>query len=135
MPKIFQLAVYTPVAFIFAEKHEERTQIRNVLRPVAEATRAEMSWVSVDPIEHFDIASEVIEDGKWPAFAIVDGETNKTYALSHRGSFEQLNEVEVQQFVQDFLRDKLTVTGNEEDTPQIEISVEAPTSSSLHDEL
>lgn len=97
-----------PIAMIFAEKPEERAELVENLRSVAEATKGKIAWVTADPIKYAQRASQVaLRPGKWPAFAIEDRPNDFKFAFPSRGSIEDLDPQAIQDIVDDFLAGKL----------------------------
>jgi protein disulfide-isomerase A1 len=110
-----------PIAIIFAEQKEERAQLVSNLRPVAEATKGQIIWVTADPIEYAERASQVaLKPGKWPAFAIEDGYNEFKFAFSKRGSIKDLSESAMRKVVDDFLAERLesSIKSDQVPTPQ-----------------
>lgn len=107
-----------PIAIIFAETKEDRAQLAEQLRPVAEATKGQMVWVTADPRQYSQRASRVaLKSGKWPAFAIEDGDNDFKFAYSKRGSISELSEMVIKKVVDDYLAGRLESSINSDPVP------------------
>ena len=74
------------------------------MRTIAKATKGQIVWITADPIEYAERASQVaLKPGKWPAFAIEDSPNEFKFAFSRRGSIKDLSENAIREVVDDFL--------------------------------
>lgn len=106
------------MAIIFAEEQKEREQLIAELRPVAEASKGQIIWVTADPGEHAKRASQVaLKPGTWPAFAIEDGKNDFKFAFPKRGSIKDLNKNAIQNVIDDFLAGRLESTVRSDPVP------------------
>ncbi|KAI0996781.1 Protein disulfide-isomerase [Podosphaera aphanis] len=69
-----------PLAYIFAETEEERTNLANVLRPVAEKHKGKVHFATIDARAYGAHSGNLnLKPDSFPAFAIQDTVNNKKY--------------------------------------------------------
>lgn len=104
---------------IFAEGPEQRKQLVEALRPVAESTREELFWIIVDPIRYPEYAPRVaLQPGEWPAFGIEDQQNDFRFAFPKRGSIGDIDQGVIRQVIEDFMAKKLESSIRSEPLPE-----------------
>lgn len=89
-----------PIGWIFGETAEERWRLAELLRPVAETHKEQLHLGIIDAIEYRDSASDLnMQKDKFPAFAILDLETNKKYPFDQS---KEITRESIASFVRDF---------------------------------
>ncbi|GAM83784.1 hypothetical protein ANO11243_017740 [Dothideomycetidae sp. 11243] len=107
-----------PVAFVFAEMAQERDQLAEQLRPIAESTKGRIVWMTADPVKDADLASQLaLEAGIWPALAIRTGQGKSKYAYPVQGSTEALSVNLIREFADAFLAGNLVPSVRSEPVP------------------
>ncbi|TAQ89773.1 hypothetical protein B7494_g1883 [Chlorociboria aeruginascens] len=95
------MATGIPLAYIFAETEEERTEISTLLKAIAEKYRGAVSFATIDAKAFGAHAGNLnLKTDQFPAFAIQDTVNNKKFP------FDQDSEITVasiSKFVQDFV--------------------------------
>ena len=105
-----------PLAYIFAEKAEEREDLGNLLKPIAEKHRGVINFATIDASAFGAHAGNLnLKTDKFPAFAIQETTKNQKYP------FSQDNEITLEaitSFVDDFVAGKIEPSIKSEPVPE-----------------
>lgn len=105
-----------PLAYIFAETPEERQELAETLKSVAEAYRGKINFATIDAKSFGAHAGNLnLKADQFPAFAIQDIENNKKFP------FDQENKItvkDIQKFVDDFSAGKIEPSIKSEEIPE-----------------
>ena len=105
-----------PLAYIFAEKADEREDLGNLLKPVAEKHRGVINFATIDASAFGAHAGNLnLKTDKFPAFAIQETNKNQKYPYS------QDNEITLEaitNFVDDFVAGKIEPSIKSEPIPE-----------------
>ncbi|KAL9098832.1 MAG: hypothetical protein Q9163_005575 [Psora crenata] len=110
------MAAELPLAYIFAETEEERTELTETLKPLAQKFKGVVNFATIDA-KAFGAHSENLnlKNGKWPAFAIQETVKNQKYPFDQE---KKLTEKDVGKFVQDFVDGKIEPSVKSEPIPE-----------------
>jgi protein disulfide-isomerase A1 len=109
------MATGIPLAYIFAETEEERIDISNALKEVAEKHRGAISFATIDAKAFGGHAGNLnLEANKYPAFAIQDTVNNKKYPYDQEAD---ITATTIGKFVQDFVDGKIEPSIKSEPIP------------------
>jgi protein disulfide-isomerase A1 len=104
-----------PLAYIFAETEEERKELSNALKPVAEAHRGVINFATIDAKAFGAHAGNLnLKADKFPAFAIQETVKNQKFP------FDQESEIthdDIKAFVDDFVAGKIEPSVKSEPIP------------------
>lgn len=104
-----------PLAYIFAETPEERTELAGELKPLAEKHKGKINFATIDAKAFGAHAGNLnLEVGKWPAFAIQDTVKNQKFPFSG----PKISEKHVGEFVQDYVDGKIEPSVKSEPIPE-----------------
>ena len=104
-----------PLAYIFAETPEERSQLAAELKALAETHKGKINFATIDAKAFGAHAGNLnLEVGKWPAFAIQD--TVKNLKFPFTGS--KLNHKHISKFVQDYVDGNIEPSIKSEPIPE-----------------
>ncbi|RMZ89189.1 hypothetical protein DV736_g3584, partial [Chaetothyriales sp. CBS 134916] len=104
-----------PLAYIFAETPEERTELAKTLKPVAEKHRGKINVAVIDAKAFGAHASNLnLPTDSFPSFAIQETVKNEKYPFEGN----KLTEKSIGAFVQDFVDGKLTPSIKSEPIPE-----------------
>ncbi|KAI9846874.1 MAG: protein disulfide-isomerase precursor [Sclerophora amabilis] len=105
-----------PLAYLFAETPEERTELAETLKPVAEKHRGVVNFATIDAKAFGAHAGNLnLDPEKFPAFAIQNTENNQKYPFQQD---KKLSAKEVGKFVQDFVDGKIEPSIKSEPVPE-----------------
>ncbi|KAI9730087.1 MAG: protein disulfide-isomerase precursor [Cirrosporium novae-zelandiae] len=105
-----------PLAYIFAETPEERKEIADELKSVAEKHKGKINFATIDAKSFGAHAGNLnLEQGKWPAFAIQDTVKNEKFPYDQT---QKLTKKSVGKFVQDFADGKIEPSIKSEPIPE-----------------
>ncbi|KAL3418990.1 protein disulfide isomerase [Phlyctema vagabunda] len=105
-----------PLAYIFAETEEERTQIATTLKPLAEKHRGAISFATIDAKAFGAHAGNLnLKADVFPAFAIQDTVNNKKFPFDQE---KELTAKDVGAFVDDFVAGKVEPSIKSEPIPE-----------------
>jgi len=105
-----------PLAYIFAETPEERAELAETLKPVAQKHKGKVNLAVIDAKSFGAHAGNLnLEVDKWPAFAIQETVKNQKFPLDQS---KELTEKEVGDFVQDFVDGKVKPSIKSEPIPE-----------------
>ncbi|WPG97965.1 Hypothetical protein R9X50_00074800 [Acrodontium crateriforme] len=108
-----------PLAYIFSETAEEREELANTLRPVAEAHKGKVNFATLDAKVFGQHGTNLnLELDNWPAFAIQNTGKNEKYPFEKQGSVSDLSEKSIAKFVKDFVAGKLEPSIKSEKIPE-----------------
>lgn len=103
-----------PLAYIFAETPEERTQLAETLKPVAEKYRGKLNLATIDAKAFGAHASNLnLPTDSFPSFAIQETVKNEKYPFEGN----KLTEKKIGAFVKDFVDGKLSPSIKSEPVP------------------
>lgn len=110
------MAAGLPLAYIFAETPEERAELAETLKPVAQKHKGKVNLAVIDAKAFGAHAGNLnLEVDKWPAFAIQETVKNQKFPLDQT---KKLTEKEVGAFVQDFVDGKVEPSIKSEPIPE-----------------
>ncbi|KAI9850328.1 MAG: protein disulfide-isomerase precursor [Thelocarpon superellum] len=110
------MAAGIPLAYIFAETAEERTELAELLKPVAEKHRGKISLATIDAKAFGAHAANLnLDTEKFPAFAIQETVKNQKFPFDQT---KALTHDDVGSFVQDFLDGKMAPSIKSEPVPE-----------------
>ncbi|KAL1880803.1 hypothetical protein VTK73DRAFT_4973 [Phialemonium thermophilum] len=105
-----------PLAYIFAETAEERKELSDALKPIAEAQRGVINFATIDAKAFGAHAGNLnLDAGKFPAFAIQETVKNQKFP------FDQSKEIthdSIKTFVDDFVAGKIEPSVKSEPIPE-----------------
>lgn len=105
-----------PLAYIFAETPEERAELAETLKPVAQKHKGKVNLAVIDAKSFGAHAGNLnLEVDKWPAFAIQETVKNQKFPLDQS---KKLTEKEVGDFVQNFVDGKIKPSIKSEPIPE-----------------
>ena len=105
-----------PLAYIFAETPEERTELAAELKPLAQKHKGVISFATIDAKAFGAHAGNLnLEDGKWPAFAIQETVKNQKFPYDQT---KKLTHDDIGAFVQDFVDGKVSPSVKSEPIPE-----------------
>jgi protein disulfide-isomerase A1 len=110
------MAAKIPLAYIFAETPEERTEISELLKPVAEKHRGKVNFATIDAKAFGAHAGNLnLKADVFPAFAIQEIVKNKKFPYSQE---KKITHEEIEKFVQDFVDGKIDPSIKSEPLPE-----------------
>ena len=105
-----------PLAYIFAETPEERKELADTLKPLAEKHKGVINFATIDAKAFGAHAGNLnLEVNKWPAFAIQETVKNQKFPFDQT---KKLTEKDVGAFVQDFVDGKIEPSIKSEPIPE-----------------
>ena len=105
-----------PLAYIFAETEEERKELSEELKPLAEKYRGKINFATIDAKSFGQHGGNLnLEVGKWPAFPIQDTVKNEKYPYDQT---KKITAKEIGQFVDDFSTGTVKASIKSEPTPE-----------------
>ena len=105
-----------PLAYIFAETPEERAELAETLKPVAQKHKGAINFAVIDAKAFGAHAGNLnLEVDKWPAFAIQETVKNQKFPYDQS---KKLSESDVSKFVQDFVDGKVEPSIKSEPVPE-----------------
>lgn len=105
-----------PLAYIFAETPEERQELSEALKPVAEKYKGKVNFATIDAKAFGQHGGNLnLEVGKWPAFAIQETVKNQKFPYSQS---QKINEKNIGKFVEDFVSGKVEPSIKSEPVPE-----------------
>ena len=111
-----QLQVGLPLAYIFAETPEERAELSEILKPVAEKHKGAVSFATIDAKAFGAHSANLnLEADKWPAFAIQETVKNQKFPFDQS---KKITAKDIGEFVDDFLTGKLAPSIKSEPIPE-----------------
>ncbi|MCJ1484686.1 protein disulfide-isomerase precursor [Schaereria dolodes] len=110
------MAAGIPLAYIFAETPEERAELAETLKPVAQKHKGAINFAVIDAKAFGAHAGNLnLEVDKWPAFAIQETVKNQKFPYDQS---KKLSESDVSKFVQDFVDGKVEPSIKSEPVPE-----------------
>lgn len=110
------MATKLPLAYIFAETPEERTELSALLKPIAEKHRGIVNFATIDAKAFGAHAGNLnLEADKFPAFAIQETVDNKKFPYDQS---KKITANDIEKFVQDFVDSKLEPSIKSEPLPE-----------------
>ncbi|PSR92246.1 protein disulfide isomerase [Coniella lustricola] len=105
-----------PLAYIFAETPEERKELSEKIKSVAEAHRGAINFATIDAKQFGAHAGNLnLKADKFPAFAIQDIEKNQKYPFDQD---KEITEADIKTFVEEFVGGKIEPSIKSEDIPE-----------------
>lgn len=105
-----------PLAYIFAETAEERKEISDLLKPIAEAQRGVVNFGTIDAKSFGAHAGNLnLKTDKFPAFAIQEVAKNQKFPFDQE---KELKEKDVAKFVDSFAAGKIEPSVKSEPIPE-----------------
>lgn len=105
-----------PLAYIFAETHEERAEFATLLKPVAEKHRGKVSFATIDAKQYGAHAGNLnLKTDVFPAFAIQETVKNTKYPFDQDKKITLDN---IHDFVQQFVDGKIEPSVKSEPIPE-----------------
>ncbi|KAI0200158.1 protein disulfide-isomerase [Astrocystis sublimbata] len=105
-----------PLAYIFAETAEERTELGEALKPLAEKYRGKINFATIDAKAFGAHAGNLnLPTDKFPSFAIQETVKNQKYPFSVE---EEINVKTIGKFVEDFSAGKIEPSLKSEPIPE-----------------
>jgi len=105
-----------PLAYIFAETPEERKELADTLKPLAEKHKGVVNFATIDAKAFGAHAGNLnLEVNKWPAFAIQETVKNQKFPFDQT---KQITEKDIGSFVQDFVDGKIEPSIKSEPLPE-----------------
>lgn len=116
-PETYQgyMAAGIPLAYIFSETAEERTELAKTLKSVAEKYKGKVNFATIDAKAFGAHAGNLnLPADKWPAFAIQDTTTDEKFPFDGN----KLSEKKIAAFVKDYVEGKLEPSVKSEPVPE-----------------
>ena len=111
-----QLQAGLPLAYIFADTPEERAELAETLKPVAEKHKGAVSFATIDAKAFGAHAANLnLEADKWPAFAIQETVKNQKFPYDQS---KKLTAKDVGKFVDDFVAGTIKPSIKSEPIPE-----------------
>ncbi|KAF3762450.1 hypothetical protein M406DRAFT_99052 [Cryphonectria parasitica EP155] len=105
-----------PLAYIFAETPEERKELSDKLKSIAEAHRGAINFATIDAKQFGAHAGNLnLKADQFPAFAIQDTEKNQKFPFDQE---KEITEADIKQFVDDFVSGKIEPSIKSEPIPE-----------------
>lgn len=109
------MAAGIPLAYIFAETPEERSELAKALKPIAEKYKGKINFATIDAKAFGAHAGNLnLPTDKFPAFAIQETEKDEKYPFEG----QKLTEKKIGAFVKDFADGKLKPSIKSEPVPE-----------------
>jgi protein disulfide-isomerase A1 len=110
------MAAAIPLAYIFAETPEERKEISDLLKPIAEAQRGVINFATIDAKAFGAHAGNLnLKADKFPAFAIQDIAKNQKFPFDQD---KEITHDAIKAFVDDFVGGKVEPSIKSEPIPE-----------------
>ncbi|EGS17411.1 uncharacterized protein CTHT_0067360 [Thermochaetoides thermophila DSM 1495] len=110
------MAAGIPLAYIFAETPEERKELSEKLKPIAEATRGKINFGTIDAKAYGAHAGNLnLKTDKFPAFAIQETTKNQKFPYDQD---KEITHDSIKQFVDDYLAGKIEPSIKSEPIPE-----------------
>jgi protein disulfide-isomerase A1 len=105
-----------PLAYIFAETPEERTELGNAVRPIAEKFKGKINFATIDAASFGAHAGNLnLKTDKFPSFAIQDIANNQKFPFDQEA---EITHDAIAKFVEDFDAGKIEPSIKSEDIPE-----------------
>jgi len=105
-----------PLAYIFAETPEERKELSDALKPIAEAQRGVINFATIDAKAFGAHAGNLnLKTDKFPAFAIQETTKNQKFPFDQE---KEITAESIKQFVDDFVAGKVEPSIKSEPIPE-----------------
>lgn len=105
-----------PLAYIFAETPEERAELAETLKPLAQKHKGAISFATIDAKSFGAHAGNLnLEVDKWPAFAIQETVKNQKFPFDQN---KKITHDEISDFVQNFVDGKVDPSIKSEPIPE-----------------
>lgn len=105
-----------PLAYIFAESPEERKELSEELKSVAEAHRGALNFATIDAKQFGAHAGNLnLKADQFPAFAIQDIEKNQKFPFDQE---KKITKKDITKFAEDFVAGKLEPSIKSEEIPE-----------------
>lgn len=105
-----------PLAYIFAESPEERKELSEELKAVAEAHRGAINFATIDAKQFGAHAGNLnLKADQFPAFAIQDIEKNQKFPFDQE---KKITKKDITKFTEDFVAGKLEPSIKSEEIPE-----------------
>ena len=105
-----------PLGYIFAETEEERKELAEALKPLAQKHKGAVTFATIDAKAFGAHAGNLnLQADKWPAFAIQEISNNRKFPFDQE---KKLTPEEVGKFVQDFIDGKVEPSVKSEPIPE-----------------
>jgi len=105
-----------PLAYIFAETPEERKELSEVLKPIAEAQRGVINFATIDAAAYGAHAGNLnLKADKFPAFAIQETVKNQKFPFDQE---KKITHDDIKVFVDEFVAGKVEPSVKSEPIPE-----------------
>jgi len=105
-----------PLAYIFAETPEERKELSEALKPIAEAQRGVINFATIDAAAYGAHAGNLnLKADKFPAFAIQETVKNQKFPFDQE---KKITHDEIKAFVDEFVAGKVEPSVKSEPIPE-----------------
>jgi len=105
-----------PLAYIFAETPEERTELGNAVRPIAEKFKGKINFATIDAAAFGAHAGNLnLKTDKFPSFAIQDIAKNQKFPFDQEA---EITHDAIAKFVEDYEAGKIEPSIKSEDIPE-----------------
>ena len=105
-----------PLAYIFAETADERTELGNAVRPIAEKFKGKINFATIDASSFGAHAGNLnLKTDKFPSFAIQDIAKNQKFPFDQEA---KITHDAIAKFVEDFDAGKIEPSIKSEDIPE-----------------
>lgn len=105
-----------PLAYIFAETAEERAELAETLKPLAQKHKGAISFATIDAKAFGAHAGNLnLEVDKWPAFAIQETVKNQKFPFDQN---KKITHDDISEFVQNFVDGKVGPSIKSEPIPE-----------------
>jgi len=105
-----------PLAYIFAETPEERKELSEVLKPIAEAQRGVINFATIDAAAYGAHAGNLnLKADKFPAFAIQETVKNQKFPFDQE---KKITHDDIKAFVDEFVAGKVEPSVKSEPIPE-----------------
>jgi len=105
-----------PLAYIFAETPEERKELSEALKPIAEAQRGVVNFATIDAAAYGAHAGNLnLKADKFPAFAIQETVKNQKFPFDQE---KKITHDDIKAFVDDFVAGKVEPSVKSEPIPE-----------------
>ncbi|KAK0655723.1 thioredoxin-like domain-containing protein [Cercophora newfieldiana] len=105
-----------PLAYIFAETPEERKELSEAIKPIAEAQRGVINFATIDAAAYGAHAGNLnLKADKFPAFAIQETVKNQKFPFDQE---KKITHDEIKAFVDDFVAGKIEPSVKSEPIPE-----------------
>jgi len=115
-PPLTSIQAGIPLGYIFAETPEERAELAETFKPLAQKHKGKISFATIDAKSFGAHAGNLnLEVDKWPAFAIQETVKNQKFPFDQN---KKLTHDDVGAFVQDFVDGKVDPSIKSEPIPE-----------------